>query len=356
MSDDKTEDPTDKKLKDSRKDGKVSHSRDLSDAISFFAPIGILAAMTNYLRDHFRSIVTLSLEFSRDDHSLTNIMTQTYDLARLMIGAVLPVLGAAALASFVSSVAQVGFQISMKPVAPKIENISPVNGFKKIFSIRTLIDLAKMLIKGTVVIIVMWKSIESMIPLLAMAPYQPLPVLAMLLWHIVLRLLMFAAAVFVVFGVVDIKIQKKIFLKDLKMSKDEVKREFKESEGDPMIKGERRRIARELALSPPPSQKVATANVLVVNPTHYAVAVRYQPREHPLPRVIAKAVDDAVVELRRAALDAGVPIIGNPPVARALYGVGIDEPIPPALFESVAAILRWVETIGPDAARAENSQ
>jgi type III secretion protein U len=136
-----------------------------------------------------------------------------------------------------------------------------------------------------------------------------------------------------------------MFLKKMKMSKDEVKREHKNQEGDPRIKGERRRLAREMATAPPPS-KVGMANMMVVNPTHYAVAVRYAPDEHPLPRVIAKGMDEQAAQLRYAARDAGVPIIGNPPVARALYKVGVDQPIPEELFETVAAILRWVDAIG----------
>ncbi|CAB3772881.1 type III secretion system export apparatus subunit SctU [Paraburkholderia humisilvae] len=352
MSGEKTEKPTEKKLRDSRNDGKVSRSRDITEAVSLYAPIGFIIATGNTLFDQFRAIAYLALQFVSGDHSVTNTLAQIYRLGGLLILSVAPVLGVAALSGFVASIAQVGFQVSMKSVTPKLENVSPASGLKRIVSVRTLLDMLKTLLKAAAVAAVMWTVIEGMLPLIAQSQYLPLSELAKVFGHVLSRVFLFAPVVFLVFGVVDIRIQRALFMKELKMSKDEVKREFKDSEGDPLIKGERRRIARELAFSAPPGQRVATANMLVVNPTHYAVAVRFQPREHPLPRVVAKAVDEGVEGLRRIARDAGIPIIGNPPVARALYKVNVDEPIPEALFEVVAAILRWLEAIGPEAIAA----
>ncbi|AOK29077.1 MULTISPECIES: type III secretion system export apparatus subunit SctU [Burkholderia] len=354
MSDEKTEEPTDKKLRDSRKEGKVSNSRDFTEAVTLSATIVLLIVMTDHLGDTFRSIVKIPIGFIDGDHSLANILAQTYKLAGLMLIATVPCVAVAVLASIGVSAAQVGLQISMKPVTPNPAAVNPASGLKRIFSMRTLLDFVKMVIKAAIIGIVMWKSIEGLFPLIAGFLYQPLSELPSLLWHISLRLFMIAAAVFVLVGVVDIKLQRAMFIKEMKMSKDEVKREFKNEEGDPLIKGERRRLARALVSSPPPSKRVETANMLVVNPTHYAVAVRYRPPEDLLPRVVAKGVDESAAQLRRVAMEAGVPIIGNPPVARELYKVGIDEPIPESLFQAVATILHWLETVGPDAGIAHN--
>lgn len=189
------------------------------------------------------------------------------------------------------------------------------------------------------------ETIEGLLPLVIGSLFQSVPQLSRLASGLMLKILGTAAALFVMFGGVDFKLQKFLYIRGKKMSKDEIKREFKQDEGDPVIKGERKRLARELATSAPP-RKVSAASIMVVNPTHYAVAVRYAPDEFPLPVVIAKGMDDAAAQLRREAQIYNVPIVGNPPVARALYKVEIDEPIPDELFEAVAAILRWVDSIG----------
>jgi len=192
----------------------------------------------------------------------------------------------------------------------------------------------------------MWVTIRWMLPLIVGSLYQPLAELSKLFWALLVKLFIVAAAVFVVIGVVDVKLQRALFMRKMRMSKVEVKRERKQMDGDPKIKAERRKLAREFATTAAPQQRVGFANALIVNPTHYAVAIRYAPDEHPLPLVIARGMDESAAQLRRFAREANVPIIGNPPVARALYKVGVDEPIPDELFETVAAILRWVDAIG----------
>jgi type III secretion protein U len=142
--------------------------------------------------------------------------------------------------------------------------------------------------------------------------------------------------------VLDFVVQRLIFLKEQKMSMDEVKREYKEMEGDPQIKGERKAIAREIAMSDP-KPAVQTATAVVVNPTHYAVALRYAPNECGLPYIVAKGVDGEAALIREAAQQAGVPIIGNPPLARALYKVDLKGTVPEPLLEAVAIVLHWAE-------------
>lgn len=345
MSDEKTEEPTQKKLRDARKDGQVSRSSDLTDSISMSAVVLLLMAGASHFSDAMREAVLIATGFVDGDHSLTNMQTQFYKIGGLALSAIVPCVCIAALAAIAGSIGQVGMQIATKPITPDPKAVSPMAGLKRIFSVRTLIECAKMIVKAAIVFCVMWQTIKWLFPLIVGSLYQPLPELVRMFWDLLLKLFMVAAAVFVLVGAADVKLQSFMFLKKMKMSKDEVKREHKNQEGDPRIKGERRRLAREM-LNAPPQSKVGMANMMVVNPTHYSVAVRYAPDEHPLPRVIAKGMDESAAELRRAARDAGVPIIGNPPVARALYKVGVDQPIPEELFETVAAILRWVDAIG----------
>jgi type III secretion protein U len=164
-----------------------------------------------------------------------------------------------------------------------------------------------------------------------------------------------ALLLFLVLGPVDYAIQRWQFMKEQRMSKDEVRREYKEQEGDPHVKGERQQLARELSQSDP-AERVAGANAVIVNPTHYAVAISYHPGSSGLPVVVAKGVDEAALHIRRCAELSGVPIFGNPPLARALFKVQTDGTIPEELFEAVAAVLRWVEDMGGGRAQASPNQ
>ncbi|HIC7208889.1 type III secretion system export apparatus subunit SctU [Burkholderia stabilis] len=345
MSDEKTEQPTDKKLEDARDDGEVSRSTDFSGALSMAGALVALIASVPLMRDGLHEIVTIPLSFVAQEHTL-----QTVDDNLLRIGAaalkmILPCVLAAALASVAGSIMQVGFRIATKPVTPNMEAVSPASGLKRIFSAKSLIDCVKMIVNAILIGWVMWQSIKWLFPLVVGSIYQPLAGLSLMFWDMLAKLAAISIGIFLLVGAIDVKLQRFLFIKKMKMSKDEVKREHKEQDGSPEIKRERRRIAREQATAPP-QPRIGLANVLVVNPTHFAVAVRYAPDEHPLPLVIAKGMDENAAALRRAARDAGVPIIGNPPVARALYKVTLNHPVPEELFEAVAAILRWVDAIG----------
>ncbi|WP_118179576.1 type III secretion system export apparatus subunit SctU [Paraburkholderia phosphatilytica] len=345
QSDDKTEKPTPKKLKDARKDGQVAHSTDLTSAISMAAVVLLLAAGASHLEGVLKAVVTIAMQFVNGDHSDTNIHAQLMKLGGTALTAVIPCVCAAALAALFTQAAQVGVKIATKPVTPNMMAVHPMTGLKRIFSMRTAVEIAKMVVKLILVAAVMYVTVKELFPLIVASLYQPLGGLAQMIWDVMLRLVAVATAIFVLMGAADVKLQSAMFIKKLMMTKDEVKRENKQREGDPRIKRERRRLAREYVNGPAPS-RVGHANVMLVNPTHYAVAIRYAPDEHPLPRVIAKGMDEQAAALRGEARDAGVPIIGNPPVARALYRVGLEQPIPEELFETVAAILRWVNAIG----------
>jgi type III secretion protein U len=345
MSDEKTEQPTEKKLKDARKDGEVSKSSDLVDGVLLAGGVIALLAAGNGIVDAARASLEIALRFAGGAHDMVSLAVALQQIGSRVAGAVAIPVGVAMLAVCLALMPQVGFQIAMKPVSFNLQAISPMAGFKKIFSVRALIDLAKMLIKGGTVAIVMWQTVKGLLPMIVGSLYQPLPELSRLFSGMVLKLFGIAAVVFVVLAAADVKLQKWLFIRSKKMSKDEVKREHKQDEGDPVIKGERRRLAREMATSAP-RPRVGAASVMVVNPTHYAVAIRYAPDENPLPVIIAKGYDQEAARLRREAQLADVPIVGNPPVARALYKVELGAPVPEELFETVAAILRWVESLG----------
>ena len=163
-------------------------------------------------------------------------------------------------------------------------------------------------------------------------------------WRAILKLMGATTIVFLILGPVDYALQVWMFKRDQRMSKDEVKREYKESEGDPELKGKRKQLAREMANSAP-QKRVPNSNVVVNNPTHYSVALKYEPGVTPLPIVVAKGHDAQALVIRELAAQHKVPMVTNPPLARALYKLPLDEPIPEELFDAVAAVLRWVRTV-----------
>ncbi|KVK72781.1 type III secretion system protein HrcU [Burkholderia ubonensis] len=347
MSGEKTELPTPKRLCDARKDGQTSKSADVSDALAMSCVAVLLWFAGRHFGDMMRGIVAVALEFSPSNAVPDALIDSLYKIGMHALAVVVPCVLASALAATVSSFAQVGVVIAMKPVVPKLDNVNPAAGLKRVFSLRTVIELIKAIVKAALVGAVMWYTLSGLFPLIVGSLHQPLAGLSTMFWTLSLKLVAIACVVFLVVGAVDLKLQKIMFIRQMKMSKDDIKREYKQQEGDPMIKGERLRLAREMATSAPEKrQAVGLANVVLVNPTHFAVALRYAPHEHPLPRVIEKGMDNAAALIRRYADELGTPVIGNPPVARALYKVDLGSPVPRELHETVAAILRWVDALG----------
>lgn len=342
----KTEKPTQKRLEDARERGQVSKSPDLTETVCMLGVVGVLMMGEHKLSDALRSLVNQSVTFVSGDHSLQSMLHTLYHLFGVAVTVLVPIACAGALSAAIGAAAQAGLVVSFDPVMPKFQAVNPGAGLKRMFSLRSLIDVGKRLVKLAVLLPVMWVSIENMLPLLSNAAYQPLGPLMKVLWQLLLKLLTSAFVAYLVLGFADFKIQKWLFMRQNRMSKDDIKRERKQQDGDPHIKRERRKRGREMLVKGPDKPAVASANVVVTNPTHYAVAIRYRPGEDALPVVVAKGVDEQAALVRRYASEAGVPIVANPPVARALFRVEYDAPVPEAMFEVVAAILRWVDSVG----------
>ncbi|OJA31031.1 EscU/YscU/HrcU family type III secretion system export apparatus switch protein [Burkholderia ubonensis] len=347
MSGEKTELPTPKRLRDARKDGQTSKSTEISDTVAMSCVAALLWFAGKHFGDMAHGILAVALDFSHRDVEREALDAPLYKIGVHALCVVLPCAIAGAVAAATTSFAQVGAVIAMKPVVPKLENVNPAAGLKRMFSLRTVVELIKTIVKALLVGTVMWFAVSALFPLVVGSLHQPLAGLSVMFWNLSLELISISCVVFLIIGVVDLKLQKVMFICQMKMSKDDIKREHKQQEGDPLIKGERQRLARELATSPVEKRHaVGLANVVLVNPTHYAVALRYAPHEHPLPRVIEKGMDASAALIRRYAEELGTPVIGNPPVARALYKVDIGGTVPRELHETVAAILRWVDALG----------
>jgi type III secretion protein U len=345
MSDDKTEEPTEKKLSDAKKKGQSPKSPDVNAAAGLLAAVVCLGAAGSAGLDHLRKVVQIVQQRGITVGSDVEMKALALEMAKEGLLAVLPFFAASVLTGFVASFAQVGLQITFEPLTPKFDKLNPGEGLKKLISMRSVIDFVKMLAKAALLGGTAWVVCRDLVPLLVGAALLSPEGVAQAGWEAVLKLLKTAVVVFLVLGPADFAIQKWQFIKDQKMSKDEVKREHKESEGDPHIKGQRKQIAEEMANEAPARKAVPGSSVVVANPTHFAVALRYVPGETPLPVVTAKGVDDHALEIRRVAEDCGVPVVVNPPLARALHKLPVGAAIPEQLLDAVAAVLRWVRGV-----------
>jgi type III secretion protein U len=344
MSTEKTEQPTDKKLKKAREEGQTSKSSDIVEVACLGAILMLLTVSEHHLTQTLRSIVKIALDFTSGPRSLQALFSAMMAIVHNAIGLLVSVAAITLGAAVIALAPQTGLQISMQAVIPKFAAVNPSSGLMKIFSLNSVIDLAKMTVKAAVILAVMWLTIRHSLPIIAGAIDQSIPRLIATLWSVLMQTFTVVLGVFIPIAAIDYKLQKWMFIRKNKMSKDEVKRERKDTDGNPELKGERKRRAKEIADSAP-KRGVSFANVVVANPVHYAVALRYDPTEFPLPVVLAKGTDEQALQIRQQAMAAGVPIVANPPVARMLHKVPENQPIPEELFDVVAAILRWVDSL-----------
>ncbi len=348
MSGEKTEEPTDTKLNESRKKGEVAKSQDMTMAFSMLGVFIAIMVFSGNIMEHMRLIIDMGLKFGNGDVPLIDIYRTIGRMTIEALFIVVPLAIIAALFAAIGIFSHVGLVISMEPVVPKPEKVDPAAGLKKIFSVKSLVTFLQMLFKAIVLGAVLWNVITQLIPLIAASAYQSVDGIGVIAWSAIKKIFGYAVLLFMALGPLDYGIQKWQFIKGQRMSKDDIKREHKNQEGDPEIKGQRKQIAEEIANSDP-KQSVATANAIIVNPTHYAVAVKYTRGETSLPTIVAKGMDDEAMLIRSYAQEFGIPIFSNPPLARALYKVQLNDCIPEEAFDAVAIILRWVEDVGAQA-------
>jgi type III secretion protein U len=344
MSDEKTEEPTQKKLDDAKKKGQSPKSQDVNAAVSVFGVMTCLIAAGASMMDSVRKLTSLAFDAISaalsDDAMLAVASAMSVEFMRI----VLPCVAVSVVLGIVSSFMQVGFNISFEPISPDFEKVNPGAGLKKLVSVKSLVEFAKMLAKAAALTWVVWIVVIDLLPLLVGSAFLSPMGIGAIAWSAVLKLLGAASLVFIVIGPVDFGLQKWLFVRDQRMSKDEVKREHKEMEGDPMLKGHRKQLARELATGDTKA-RVPKSTVVVTNPTHYAVALLYEAGRTALPVIVAKGTDGEAMRIREIAEANKVPVVGNPPLARALFKLDIDDAVPEEMFEAVAAVLRWVAIV-----------
>nr|WP_238812367.1 flagellar biosynthesis protein FlhB [Paraburkholderia sp. SG-MS1] len=330
-------------MQKAREEGQIARSRELSTFALLAAGFYGVWGMSGSIGEHLQNMLRASLTF---DHA------SSFETSRMLIGAgaasregfyaLLPILAFTGLAALLAPLALGGWQLSAKGLEPKFSRLNPIQGFGRMFSINGPIQLGMSLVKTLVVGIIggtaIWNRRDE---ILALAT-QPLHVaLANSVHLIAVCCGMTVAGMFAV-AALDVPYQLWQFHKKLRMSKEEVKREHRESEGDPHIKGKIRQQQRAIARRRMMAQ-VPKADVVVTNPTHFAVALQYADGEMRAPKVVAKGVNLVAARIREIAAENNVPLLEAPPLARALYhNVDLNREIPGPLYGAVAEVLAWV--------------
>ncbi len=342
--DEKTEAPTQKRKDDARKKGQVAKSQDLTPWATLLAATYLLpatiAAAGGVGRGAFASLQAMSQE--ADPHVAVGVLGTSLQGA---LFAVLPLLGVCLGVAVVTHFGQVGFVLSLHPLKPDFKRVNPIKGMKNLFSPKGLYQTAKQVVKGT---LIGWLAYPHVLALVAnLSEHGRVPVLrgisssALEMVGMIRKI----AWVVLIVAVVDFGYQKRQLRADLRMSKQEIKEESKNSEGDPRTKGRIRSIqvgmARKRMMAGLPN-----ASVVVTNPTHIAVALAYEPGQGGAPKIVALGTDQLALRIREKARELGIPIVESKPLARALYRTcDVGDEIPVVLYEAVAKVLAFVRRL-----------
>ena len=337
----KTELPTPKKERDARQKAQVARSQEVVTTISMFGTIAVITAMGGTIWSRLTALIDQigAIAGRRQGVSLDEGLALAWQVG---VDLTLPILGAVIFLAIAANMGQFGVLTSLEALSPKMERISPMAGFKRIFSAKQLIELLKSIIKIVFLSVLLYIVLGDAIGPFISAIGCGMDCMATVTTSVMNRVLFMTAIAFVIVAVADLFWQRHSHTKSLMMSKEEVKREYKESEGDPHVKGHRKQVAMEMVMGDghAPAKK---ASALVVNPTHIAIALRYKEGETPLPMVTGKGMGALAVDMRADAERAGVPIFHNVALARHLYAdAEINDFIPDDVYDVVAEILAWI--------------
>jgi flagellar biosynthetic protein FlhB len=339
----KTEDPTPRKLEESRKKGQIAVSREVSAWLLLLASTVAIGTMLT------RVFGDLSVDLKRYLAQAHDLPTGPGGIASVLAEATmnslwftLPVFGILILAAFLGPFAQVGPLFAPEILKFDLQKISPLKGMERLFSIKSLIEFAKGLVKITTVSVVTY---FVLIPYLDGTEHFVGLDMASLLHELLamtLRLMIAVAIVMLLFAGLDLAYQRYDFYKRMRMTTQELKDEYRQTEGDPIMRGRLKQLRLEKSRQRM-MQNVPKADVVITNPTHFAVALQYIPEEMLAPKVIAKGADDVAARIRQVAKDHAIEIVENPPLARALFDkVDLDQTIPTDLYKAVAEIITYV--------------
>ncbi len=342
----KTEEPTAKKLEDARKKGQVAKSVDFTAAVTllvFFVVLKIYIGMLgNNLLANFRDTYRHLADYTADELTAGRVCGLIGTKIWLVLGLILPFLVMTVIVAIVTMLWQVKWKISFEPMKPDLTKFNPISGVKRIFSKSNLVKFVMSVAKITAMCVVVYNYLSEkwnlVLDMYSFSLAQAIEIIGDIIINIGLRI----SACFFIMAMADVLFQKWKFHDDMKMTKQEVKDEYKNAEGDPKVKSQQRRIMQQASMRRM-MQELPKADVVITNPTHLAVAIQYDREKYDAPVVIAKGADYLAQKIKDKAREYEIEIVENKPLARMLYhNVEIGAQIPPELYQMVAEVLAYV--------------
>lgn len=344
MAGEKTEEPTDKHLRDAREQGQVVKSQEIPSTAVVLSVIGYVWLGYDWIVATLESLVyecvaAIEQPFQQGLKLAGGTALETFALLTI------PCVILAAAAGTIGHLAQAGLVLAWKAAMPKLDKLNPKQWFSKVFSIKNLIEFLRSLIKTGVVVAVFYLVFMDALPLLLRLPGHGLEGVQVAMGIILRKTAFYLVACLAAISAADWFFQRQQFLKEHRMSKEDVKNEYKEMEGDPTIKAQRKQLHQELVMGGQ-VESVKNADVLITNPTHLAIAIEYKPEKTPLPVILAKGQGEAAARMIKEAEKAGVPIMRNVPLAHDLWEQGQElHYIPDSVLEPMAEILIWLKEL-----------
>jgi flagellar biosynthetic protein FlhB len=333
----KTEKATPYRRRKAREEGNVSKSIDVNTSFVMLSFLLISYFTGGYLGGNVYGFFTQTFE-NLNDFNHNFLLDALYVYLKIFFFVAIPLM----FAGVVANVAQFGFIFTLKPLTPNFNKLNPVEGIKKLFSLRTVFELLKGLLKILAVGIVIYLIVKGDFAKFISSIYSPPDATLFFILKEILKLLLYAVLMYIIISILDFSYQKWDYEKKLMMTKQEVKEEYKQREGRPEVKAAIRKRQREIAMRRM-MQEVPKADVVITNPTHYAVALKYDPEEREAPFVVAKGADEIAKKIIEVAKENNVPVVQRPEIAREIYKIcDIDEEIPEELYKAVAEILAFV--------------
>ncbi len=345
----KTEQPTGKKRSEARKEGQVAKSQEVATAFLFLTSFFVIKMVAGTMALSLESIMTDTFELIKNydefmvDGTSDKLVSQMFSIYAIRVGAIVaPILLSIMAVGLVTNLMQVGWKPTTKVLQPKFSKLNPLKGFKRMFSMQAIIELVKSIFKLVLIGVIVFNTLKKQILIIPQTPFYSLAESIIYYANVAYNLGITVGFAYLAIALFDYIYQKWKHNKDLKMSKQEVKDEYKQTEGNPEIKGKIRQKMREASMRRM-MQDIPSADVIITNPTHFAVAIRYKHNQDSAPTVVAKGADHMAKKIREAAKEYNIEIVENKPLARSLYAsVEIGEQIPPELYQSVAEILAFV--------------
>jgi flagellar biosynthesis protein FlhB len=356
MPGERTEAPTSRRRDEARQKGQVARSSELTSVFVLFAGVAALQFIGTDMLTRFSQVAReMFLKIGARDAQPNELLAMTASMLSFGFGAVAPLILVAAVVGVAATVVQSGPVLSLKPLAPDFNRVSPLNGFQRLFSGRSFVELAKALVKlgvtGLVGYMVITEQFSTLVSLQTASAQGAMQIVGGLMVELAQK----CGLVLLVMAVADYVYQRHSLESSLKMSRQDIKDEFRSSEGDPQLKSKLRQMARQMA-SRRMMHSVPNADVVVTNPTHFAVALEYKPSRMGAPIVTAKGQNLIAEQIKRVAKEHHIPIVENPPLARALFGsVEIGDAIPSSLYQAVAEVLAFIYRLRDEAVRQSRS-